>query len=117
MTTRYISRRYQTVGTGKGRKVVPGDEVPEAASWRNLDMLIEAGYVERVADPDELDAPPEPETEAEDASLQDGDASPLEGADESEDAPEACPTCGAVGDDPCRTNSGNTRADPHAARG
>lgn len=27
-----------------------------------------------------------------------------------------CPTCGASGDDPCRTSSGAVAAKPHAAR-
>jgi hypothetical protein len=35
-----------------------------------------------------------------------------------DEAPEsACPTCGAVGEEPCRTASGNEASEPHAARG
>lgn len=30
--------------------------------------------------------------------------------------PDACPTCGATGDDPCKTASG-AETSPHAARG
>ena len=43
----YIARRRLNLGT---RVAEPGDPVPEAASWRNLDAYISSGQVEFVPD-------------------------------------------------------------------
>ena len=44
MSTHYVALRRLTVD-GSVRE--PGDEVPEAAGWRNLRAYIGAGHVER----------------------------------------------------------------------
>ena len=54
MSTHYVALRRLNVD-GSVRE--PGDEVPEAAGWRNLRAYLSAGHVERQ---ERADAPPVP---------------------------------------------------------
>lgn len=81
------------------------DEIVDVTGWRNAFQLVDRGYL--VAAPD---SPLEqPETAAERPA---GGSEPTFNSGD----PDACPTCGAAGGDPCVTKSGRETS-RHRVRG
>lgn len=89
-----------------GARMVPG-ELVDVTEWRNAYQLVDRGYL--VAAPDEkVQSRKKSGTAASMTEAVEADPEPVVVRVRAEDAPAvvACKRCGAVGDEPCVSNSG-----------